>query len=109
MRALALALVLAAAAPVVADAATTTVKVDDKYFQRAGGTSTVTVKRGDVVKWRFVGRLPHSVVSTDRRDAFRSSPRTSGIVKHRMSVAGTYRIYCGVHGPSMAMRLVVRR
>ena len=107
MKLLVLVLAVVLAVPAVAAAATTTVKVDDKYFQ-AEGDSTVTVRRGDLVQWKFVGRLPHSVVSKDRRDAFRSPPRTSKTWSHRMSVAGTYRIYCGVHGTSMQMRLVVK-
>jgi plastocyanin len=107
MKTVVLFLALAFAAP--AAAATTTVKVADNYFVRDGGVSTVKVRRGDVVVWRFVGRNPHSVVVKRGPERFRTGPRTSSSYTRRMKETGDYTIYCGVHGASMQMRLVVKR
>jgi plastocyanin len=40
---------------------------------------------------------------------FRSSAKTSGTYKRKMTRAGTYRIYCTIHGAGdQSMRLVVK-
>jgi plastocyanin len=97
-----------AALAVPALAATKSVKVDDDYYVRSSGVPTVTVKRGDVVRWDFVGRSPHTV-SARGPVRFESRPMTSGRFKKRMTTAGRYRIFCRVHGAKdMSMVLVVR-
>jgi plastocyanin len=40
---------------------------------------------------------------------FHSSARTSGTFKRKLTRAGTYRIYCTIHGAAdQSMRLVVK-
>jgi plastocyanin len=90
-------------------AATKTVKVGDNWFVRDSGTTpTVNAKRGDKVRWRFVGRAPHNVTVRSGPVKFRSGNKNRGQTYTRtMSKRGTYRILCTIHGPTQSMRLVV--
>jgi plastocyanin len=81
-------------------AATKSVKVGDNYYVRAKGTPTVTVKRGDTVKWTFQGRSPHDVAVSSGPVRFKSAVKSSGSFSRRMTRAGTYRIFCSIHGAS---------
>jgi plastocyanin len=102
------ALAAVAAFAVPALAATESVKVDDNYYVRSTGVPIVTVERGDVVRWDFVGRSPHTV-SARGPVRFQSMPMTSGSYRRRITTAGKYRILCRVHGATdMSMILVVR-
>ena len=90
-------------------AATKTVKVGDNWFVRASGTPTVTVKKGDTVKWTWVGESAHNVVVTKGPVKFTSPLKTSGTYKKRLTRRGTYTIVCTIHGKSdQAMKLVVK-
>jgi plastocyanin len=89
-------------------AATKTVKVGDNYFVRDSGTPTVTVKKGDKVRWRNSGRAPHNVTVRSGPVKFRSGTKTPGSTYTRtMTKRGTYRILCTIHGPTQSMKLVV--
>jgi plastocyanin len=106
---------LAAAAAAVAVfavpalAATKSVKVGDNYFVRAKGVPTVTVKRGDTVRWTFQGRSPHDVAVRSGPVRFKSPVKTSGTYSRKLTKAGTYRIYCQIHGAAdQSMVLKVR-
>ena len=117
--ALAAALVLAAGAAVAAssgsgppraEAATRTVRVGDVYFVRRGARNpAVTVRRGDTVRWRWVGELPHTVTVRRGPERFSSGrPQRSGTYSRRMRRRGTYRLFCEVHGAdrqSMTLRV----
>jgi plastocyanin len=93
-----------AALAIPAFAATKTVRVDDDFFS----PRTVTVKRNDTVKWRWVGENPHNVKATKGPARFSSgSPKTSGTYSRKMTKRGTYRIVCVVH-PKMIGTLRVR-
>jgi plastocyanin len=100
--ALATALVVAAVA-VPAFAATKTVAVDDNVFK----PRTLNVKRGDTVRWRWVGEAPHNVVVTRGPVRFQSRLQTRGTYSRKMTRKGTYRILCTIH-PGMGMTLRVR-
>ena len=103
------ALAVTAMAATTAFAATRTVRVGDNYFVRARGVPTVTVKRGDTVKWRFAGREPHNVRATGGPVRFTSPIRRSGTYRRRMTRRGTYTIVCTIHGArDQRMKLVVR-
>ncbi len=103
--------VLNAALAIPALAATKTVRVGDNYFVRdTDSTPTVTVRRNDVVRWRFVGRAPHTVTVRRGPVRFDSGDKRSGVYRKRMTRTGTYRIYCRIHGADdQSMILRVRR
>ena len=106
---LALSATLFAVIAATALAATKTVKVGDNWFVRTSGTPTVTVKKGDTVKWSWVGDSSHNVVVTKGPVKFRSPIKTSGTYKKRVTRKGTYTIVCTIHGKSdQSMKLVVK-
>jgi plastocyanin len=105
----ALALSALAALAGTALAATRSVKVGDNYYVRASGVPKVTVSKGTTVKWRFVGDNPHSVTVSKGPVKFRSTVKSSGTYKKKMTKRGTYTIYCTIHGaPNQKMKLVVK-
>jgi plastocyanin len=88
---------VAAVLAIPAFAATKTVRVDDDFFS----PRTVTVKKGDTIKWRWVGENPHNVKSTSGPAKINSgSPKTSGTYSRKMTKKGTYKVVCVVH-PNM--------
>lgn len=97
-----------AALAIPAFAATKSVKVGDNFFVRDGGVPTVTVKRGDTVRWRFVGDSAHNVRVKSGPVKFRSPVKRSGVFAKKLTKAGTYRIFCEIHGAadqSMILRV----
>ena len=98
----------AAAVAVPALAATKSVKVGDNYYVRTSGVPTVTVKKNDTVKWNFAGKKPHNVKVKSGPVKFTSKTMTSGSYSRKMTRAGTYVIYCTIHGQSdQSMKLKV--
>jgi plastocyanin len=97
--------VAAAAMAVPALAATRTVRVGP---ENRFGTSSLSIKRGDTVRFRWTGRLPHNVrISAGPRRGTIASVRRSGTVSRRFTRAGRYTIVCDLH-PGMTLRLRVR-
>ena len=96
-----------AAVAVPALAATRSVKVGDDYFVRSGSRPTVTVHKGDTVKWVWRGKVAHNVYVTSGPQKFHSRTQTKGSYSHRMTRKGTYRIVCVIHS-GMEMNLKVR-
>ncbi len=107
---LALLTVLSGVLAATALAATKTVKVGDNWFVRSSSSvPKVTVNAGDTVRWSFVGDAPHNVAVTRGPVKFRSSTRSSGSYRKKVTRRGTYTIVCTIHGASdQSMRLVVR-
>ncbi len=97
-----LALVLAVAA-VPAFGATRSVRMVDNAF----APKTLTVRKGDTVRFRWAGRLPHNVVTARAPARFRSKVQRSGTYSKRLTRTGTYRLICELH-PGMGMTLRVR-
>jgi plastocyanin len=98
--------VVCTAIAVPAIAATKTVKVGPKF---RFGTSSLTIKRGDTVKFQWTGGLPHNVrISKGPQRGTISRVRTRGTVSHRFTRAGTYTLVCDVHAPGMKMTVRVR-
>jgi plastocyanin len=90
-------------------AATKRVKVGDDYYVRSSGVPTVTVSKGDTVRWRFAGDSPHTVTVSKGPAKFNSGPKTSGTYSKKLRKRGTYTIYCTIHGASdQKMKLVVK-
>jgi plastocyanin len=99
----------AAVLAVPALAATKSVKVGDNYYVKAKGVPTVTVKKGDTVKWNFVGEYPHTVTVSSGPVKFTSKALKSGTFTKKVTKPGTYKIYCKIHGAKdQSMILKVR-
>jgi plastocyanin len=91
--------VAAFAVPAPAEAAKT-VRVADNAF----GPSKVSVKRGTVLRFRWVGNAPHNVVGR----AFKNiGARRNGTVRRKTRKRGRYTMRCTIH-PGMNLRLRVR-
>ncbi|MDP9294645.1 MAG: hypothetical protein M3O90_09530 [Actinomycetota bacterium] len=104
-----LATAIVAALAASALAATVSVKVGDNYYVRSRGVPTVTVSRNTTVVWRFKGVQAHNVTVSRGPAKFRSKTKSSGTYRHTVTRAGTYTIYCSIHGaPDQKMKLVVR-
>jgi plastocyanin len=93
-----------AADPSAEASATKRVEVGDLYFR----SRSVSVQRGDTVRWVWAGELPHNVTVTRGPRKFRSRTKSGGTYAKRLSRRGTYRYVCTVHPDSMRARIVVR-
>ena len=105
---LALALVAVLALAATAFAATHTYKVGDVYFVKRGKPQTVSVHKGDTVRWHWVGKLPHNVTVIKGPVKFHSKTQTSGNFSKRLTRKGTYVLMCTVHGGNQKMTIRVR-
>jgi plastocyanin len=95
-------------AAIPASAATRTLKVGDNWFVRSAGVPTVTIKRGDTVRWRWIGNRRHNVTVRSGPARFKSRTQTNGSFSKRLTRRGTYRIICTIHGAgdqSMVLRV----
>ena len=101
--ALAVVVIAAAAAAVPAFAATRTVRVDDNLFR----PDSMSVNRGDTVRFRFVGDAMHNVRKTSGPSFRNISNRRSGTISRRLTRRGTLKLVCTIH-PGMDMRIRVR-
>ena len=71
--------------------------------------STLTVPPGTTVVWEWTGKNQHSVVGTFDSTAVDSGTHQgSGTFSFTFTTAGTYNYHCGVHGPAMSGKIVVR-
>lgn len=103
------AITIAAGIAVPALAATKSVKIGDNYYVKDGGVPTVTVKKGDTVKWNFTGEKPHNVKVKSGPVKFTSKTMKSGSYSKKVTRAGLYTIFCTIHGQSdQSMKLRVR-
>ena len=106
---LALAGALLALLATAAVAATARVEIGDNYFVHKGGRPTLTVNRGDTVRWVWTGKNIHNVTVRSGPVRFGSRTQTKGTYARKMTRHGRYVIYCTVHGyPTQTMTLVVR-
>jgi len=104
-----LACALAAALVATATAATKRIKIGDNYFVHDGGRPTVTISTGDSVRWVWTGKNFHNVIVLRGPTQFHSAFKRKGAYRHTFNAAGTYIIYCAVHGyPDQWMKLVVK-
>lgn len=99
--ALATTTVAAAALAVPAFAATTSVKVGDNFFVKKGAHATIKVKKGDTVTWKFTGKVAHTVSVKTGPVKFSSKSKKTGTYSQKLTKAGTYKIYCKIHGPGL--------
>jgi len=91
-------------AAVPALAATRSVRLVDNRF----APKSVAIERGDTVRFRHAGRLPHNV-TVERGPARFASPllRSGGTYRKRLTRRGRYLLVCTLH-PGMEMTLRVR-
>ena len=75
------------------------------YFLSPGA---ISIRRGGVVRWRWVGRARHNVTAVSG-GSFASATKRSGTFAHRFRRAGTVRLVCTLHATSMRMVVRVRR
>jgi plastocyanin len=81
-----------------------TVTVKDIDFS----PTTITVRRGDSVRWVFAdGSTSHNVIARGSRRFAGSPVKSSGTHRVRFKKAGTYRYVCTLHF-GMDGRVVVR-
>jgi len=108
---LTVAVALLAALAATALAATKSVKVGDNYFVRSSGVPTVTINRGDRLRFNWRGSNPHNVrgVGISLGKSCRET-RSSGTCRTpRLTKRGTFTVYCEVHGKrQQRMRLRIR-
>jgi plastocyanin len=108
---LVLVLALSAVLAATALAATKSIKVGDNYYVRPSGVPTVTINKGDKLKFNFTGDKPHNAIgkgislgSDCKKVRSSGSCRSSALKK-----TGTFTIYCAVHGAKdQSMKVRVR-
>src|SRR3712207_8452057 len=93
----------AATDPPARAAALRSVSLQDNFFRPA----RLTVRRRDVVVFRWRGPNPHNVRAARGPRRFSSAVQREGSYRVRFTRRGRYRLACDVH-PGMAMRLRVR-
>jgi plastocyanin len=89
-----------------AQAATTTVAVQDDLFSPAA----ITINVGDTVEWTFTAAANSHSVTSETAGVFNSGIRDPGSAAFSFTFAnaGTYDYYCTVHGTSMSGTVTVQ-
>jgi plastocyanin len=101
---LAVVAVSCAAVAVPAFAATKNVKVgntgatSDWFISKSKNHGTVTAKKGDTIKWTWAGTFPHNVTVKSGPVKFHSPTQKKGTFSKKLTKAGTYKIFCSIHG-----------
>jgi plastocyanin len=80
-------------------AATKTVNIYDSYYIEKGGTPTVTIDKGDKVKWVWVGNKKHNVFQIGGPGHFHSPTHkgAGATFSHKFTTKGTYTFQCTYH------------
>jgi hypothetical protein len=73
------------------------------------GHQRLSLARGTMFRWRFLGRERHDVTLASGPVGFASQTRSSGSFSFRFSRAGTYRLFCSIHPTRMTQIVTVRR
>jgi plastocyanin len=73
------------------------------------GVQRVSVKRGTLFTWRFVGAQDHDVTLASGPVGFASPSRRQGSFRFRFTRPGTYRLFCSLHPTRMTQVVTVRR
>jgi plastocyanin len=94
-RLLALSVVAAALSVPAMAASTHTISVVDDRFSR----TSLTVKKGDTVRWVWKGNRRHNVYQVAGPGHFHSPSQVDGTYRHRFTKRGTYRFQCTFHTP----------
>jgi plastocyanin len=103
--------VLACVLAATALAATKSVKVGDNYYVRASGVPTVTVKKGDKLKFNFKGSSAHNAhgVGISLGSSCKTVRSSGSCTTPKLNKKGTFTVFCDLHGKSdQSMKLKVR-
>ena len=95
---------MSAVAAVTAYAATTTVTIKDDLF----APKSLTISKGTTVRWVWKGSSPHNVTVKSGPAKFASPTQRKGAYSKRLARAGTYRLYCTIHGARQSMTIKVK-
>jgi plastocyanin len=83
-----------------------TISVGDMFFRRAN----VSVKAGSRLTWRFGSETLHNVTLANGPRGFSSPNLSDGrTYSKRLSVPGTYQLFCGLHPVDMTATVKVTR
>jgi plastocyanin len=74
----------------------------------AFGNQRVSIPRGTIFTWRFVGSEQHDVTLASGPVGFASDSLQRGSYRHRFTRPGTYRLYCSLHPTRMTQIVTVR-
>lgn len=66
--------------------------------------STISIKKGDTVKFTWSGGLPHNVVGPNFRSG---NAKVSGTYSRKFSSKGSFSVYCQPHSSIMKVTVVV--
>jgi plastocyanin len=90
--------------PVAVRPGDATVKVRNAAF----APRRLSVPSGAVVRWRFGDPVQHDVTLANGPRGFASAYTTRGTYRKRLTVPGTYRIFCSLHPVTMSQTVEVR-
>jgi plastocyanin len=90
--------------PVAVRAGDASVKVRNAAF----APRRLSVPSGAVVRWRFGDPVQHDVTLANGPRAFASAYTTRGTYRKRLTVPGTYRVFCSLHPVTMSQTIEVR-
>jgi plastocyanin len=90
--------------PIAVVAGDAAVKVRNAVF----APRRLSVPSGAVVRWRFGDPVQHDVTLASGPRAFASAYTVRGVYRKRLSVPGTYRIFCSLHPVTMSQTIEVR-
>ena len=83
-----------------------TVEVGDLFFRRPN----VSVRSGATLTWRFEGDTLHNITLANGPRGFSSPNLSSGrTYRKKLTVPGTYQIFCGLHPVDMTATVKVTR
>jgi plastocyanin len=83
-----------------------TVEVGDLYFRRPN----VTIRAGGTLTWRVEGGSLHNITLANGPRGFSSPNLSNGrTYSKRLTVPGTYQIFCGLHPVDMTATVKVKR
>ena len=87
----------------VAAAATRNVGVKHKGNKWSFTPSTLTIKKGSTVKWKWSGKTFHNVTSS----GFHSKTSAKLTFSHKFTKAGTYKVECTIH-QSLGQKMTIK-
>jgi hypothetical protein len=83
-----------------------TIHVRDNNFDK----ERIRVRRGAVLRWKFDGPSLHDVTVASGPRGFSSAHLSGGkVFREKLSVPGTYRLYCTLHARDMVEQIRVAR
>ena len=89
---------------VSAFAATRTISIGDNFYS----PKSLSVSKGTTVKWVWKGKSKHNVTVKSGPITFASKTQSKGSFSKKLAKAGTYRIYCTIHGTRQSLTIKVR-